>query len=174
MARHVGRLKLGSKPTQFYVRLRIIPLSHKRIIRHYVVAFVCLHFCLFVYQSAQFVQRALHYASGSRKFLRQIAQPPWGSIYILSSTDGAATIDIILDLLSSAVTVDIYIERRAPKLDHSVNDSFTFCRYAICCLISAEMPYDVFNVAIISSPNDQINDTIVWFGLLGFIAYQAL
>ena len=53
------------------------------IIRHNVVAFVCLHFCLTRCQSAQFIQRNLHYASGSREFLRQSAQPPWGSVYIV-------------------------------------------------------------------------------------------
>ena len=48
--RHVGRLKLGLKPVQLYVRLSIIPLSQHvnhvsfEIIRHYVVAFVCLPF----------------------------------------------------------------------------------------------------------------------------------
>ena len=84
----VGRLKLGSKPAQLNVRLSIILLSQQAkhgssgIIRHCVVAFVCLHFCLTGYQSAQFVRRALHYASGSRKFLRQSAQPPWASVYI--------------------------------------------------------------------------------------------
>ena len=50
LARHVGRLKLGSKSAQIYVRLSIIPLSHQAnhvssgILRHYVVAFFCLHF----------------------------------------------------------------------------------------------------------------------------------
>ena len=89
VARHVGHLKLGSKPAQLYVRLCIIPLSQQSthvswgIIRHFVVAFVCLHFCLTGYQSAQFIQRTLHYASGSRKFLRQSAQPPLGSVYII-------------------------------------------------------------------------------------------
>ena len=29
VARHVGRLKLGSKPTQLYVRLSIRPLDQK-------------------------------------------------------------------------------------------------------------------------------------------------
>ena len=72
---HVEDLKLGSKPTQLYVRIRIIPLSQlanhisSGIIRHLVVAFVCLHLYLTGYQSAQFVRRALHYASGSRNFL---------------------------------------------------------------------------------------------------------
>ena len=50
VARHVGRLMLGSKSAQFYVRIRIIlslQTNHVTwgIIRHYVVAFVCLHLC---------------------------------------------------------------------------------------------------------------------------------
>ena len=87
VASQVGRLKLGSKPTQLFVRFSIIPLSQQMnhvssgIIRHFVATFVCLHFCLTGYQSAQFVRRALHYASGSRKILRQSAQPPWVSVY---------------------------------------------------------------------------------------------
>ena len=54
--RHVGRLKLGSKPAQLYVRLSILPLSPQAnnvgsgIIKHCLVAFVCLHFCLAGYQ----------------------------------------------------------------------------------------------------------------------------
>ena len=56
MARHVGHLKLGSKPAQLYVRLSIRPLGQqayhvgKGIIWYYVAtaaaaaAFVCLHF----------------------------------------------------------------------------------------------------------------------------------
>ena len=52
VARHVGRFKLGLKPAQLYVRPSIIPLGHQSkyvrsgIIRHYVVAFVGLHFAL--------------------------------------------------------------------------------------------------------------------------------
>ena len=55
VARHVEHLKLGSKPAQIYVRLSILPLSPQvtyvisGIIRHYVVAFVCLHFTLLSY-----------------------------------------------------------------------------------------------------------------------------
>ena len=66
VARHVGGLKLGSKRAHLYVRFSILPLSQQTnytssgIIRHYVVVFVCLHFCLTRYQSAQ---RALFYAS---------------------------------------------------------------------------------------------------------------
>ena len=87
--RHVGRLKLGLKPIQFYVRLCIIPLSQQAnhvssgIIRHYIVPFVCLHFCLSGYQSAQFIGRALYYANSSRKIRRQSVQPPWGGVYIV-------------------------------------------------------------------------------------------
>ena len=54
MAKHVGHLKLGSKPAQLYVRLSIRPLGQqsyhvaKGIIRYYVAtaaaAFVRLHF----------------------------------------------------------------------------------------------------------------------------------
>ena len=54
VAQYVGRLKLGSKPAQLYVRLSIRPLGQqtyhvgKGIIRYYVAtaeaAFVCLHF----------------------------------------------------------------------------------------------------------------------------------
>ena len=53
MARHAGRLKMGSKPAQLYVRLSIRPLDQQAyhvgegIIRYNVAraaAFVCLHF----------------------------------------------------------------------------------------------------------------------------------
>ena len=52
VARHVGRLKLGLKPAQLYIWLRIRPLGQqayhlgKGIIRYYVAsaASVCLHF----------------------------------------------------------------------------------------------------------------------------------
>ena len=52
VARHVRRLKLGSKPDQLYVRLSFLPLSQQAIhvssgiIRHYEVVFVCLQFDL--------------------------------------------------------------------------------------------------------------------------------
>ena len=89
VARYIGRSKLGSKLAQLFVRLSILPLSQQAnhggvgIIKHYVVAFVSLHFCLTGYQSAQFIRRALHHASGSRKFFRQSVQPPWESVYIV-------------------------------------------------------------------------------------------
>ena len=90
---HVGRWKPGSKPVQLYVRLSLRPLGQKayhvwlrEFLRYYLVtaAAVCLHFLYPIgYHSAQFFRRALHYASGSRKFLHQSAQPPWGSVYIV-------------------------------------------------------------------------------------------
>ena len=52
VTRHVERFMLGLKPAQLYVGLSIIPFSHHSkyvssgFIRHYVVAFVCLHFTL--------------------------------------------------------------------------------------------------------------------------------
>ena len=56
VARHAGRFKLGSKPAQLYVRLSILLFSQQvthvssEIITHYVLAFVCLHFCVCGYQ----------------------------------------------------------------------------------------------------------------------------
>ena len=52
VARQTGRFKLGLKPSQLYVKLSIIQHGHQStyvssgIIRHYVGAFVCLHFTL--------------------------------------------------------------------------------------------------------------------------------
>ena len=92
VARTRRMLKLGSKPTQLYVRLSIRPLDQQayhvglEIIRYYVATaaavFVCLHFLS--YQSSQFVRIALHYVRGSCKFLRQSAQPPWRSVHIIT------------------------------------------------------------------------------------------
>ena len=51
-ARHTECFTLGWRPAQLYIRLSIIPLSHQStyvksgMIRHYVVAFDCLHFAL--------------------------------------------------------------------------------------------------------------------------------
>ena len=52
VARHAGCFKVKLKPAQLYVRLSILPLSHvviyasSEIIRHYLLAFVCLYFAL--------------------------------------------------------------------------------------------------------------------------------
>ena len=88
VARHVRCLKLGSKPAPLYVRLNIRPLGQQAYhvgLGNYEV--LCsnssssVRLFTFLYlignQSAQFVQRALRYASGSRKLLRQSAQLPW-------------------------------------------------------------------------------------------------
>ena len=92
VARHVGHLKLESKPAQLYVRLCIIPLSQQvnyvrsGIIRHYVVAFVCLHFALpdtRVLNS--FKELCIMRAAAVNSFTRVLN--PNGGTYILSSTD---------------------------------------------------------------------------------------
>ena len=64
MARHVGRLKLGSKPALLYIRLSIIPLTqqanHVQLGNYKAVSnsFRLLTFlCLTGYQSAQFFHR---------------------------------------------------------------------------------------------------------------------
>ena len=50
VAKHIGRLKLGSKPAQLYVGPSLRPLGQQAyhvssgIIRYLIVAFVCLHF----------------------------------------------------------------------------------------------------------------------------------
>ena len=65
VARHVGCLKLGSKPAQLYGKLSIIPLSQQA--NHVSPGIISCSFSLFTflyltgYQSAQFVRRALHY-----------------------------------------------------------------------------------------------------------------
>ena len=72
VCRHVWRLKLGSKAGQLYVRLSIIPFTQQenhfssRIIRYYIVVYVCLHFFFTGYQCVQFIHRALHFASGRK------------------------------------------------------------------------------------------------------------
>ena len=82
------------KPAQLYARLIIRPLGQQAYhvdYRNYKILFcnsrnsVRLFTFLYPigYQSAQFFRRALHYASGSRKFFRQSAQPPWGSVYVI-------------------------------------------------------------------------------------------
>ena len=81
VARQAGCFKLGSKPTQFYFTLSIIPLSHQVIyISPVIYNALCINFRLFIfcltgYQSAQFTRRALHSASVSRLFLLQGTQP---------------------------------------------------------------------------------------------------
>ena len=74
VARQVGRSKPGSKPMGIFKVL----CSNRS-------SSVCLFTFLYPigYQSVQFSRRALHYTSSGRKFLRQSAQPPGGSIYIV-------------------------------------------------------------------------------------------
>ena len=93
VARHVGRLNPWSKLVQLYVRLSIRPLGQQAYHvgeGNYKVLCSSSSVRLFTflypigYQSAQFFRRALHYASGVRKFLRQSAQLPWGIVYIVT------------------------------------------------------------------------------------------
>ena len=92
VARHGGRLNPRSKPAQLYVRLCIIPLSPQAknvssgIIRHYVVAFVCLHFALpdtRVLNS--FEELCIMRVAAVNTFARVLNLR--GEAYILSSTD---------------------------------------------------------------------------------------
>ena len=84
VARHVGRSKLGSKPAQLYIRLTAQPTSEPRQLRNYQG--LSCSFRLFTgYQSAEFVQRALHYVAAVNSFVR-VLNPRWEA-YILLSTD---------------------------------------------------------------------------------------
>ena len=49
VARHIGHLKLGSKPTQLYVRLSIIPLSQHVNYVSFGISKFCLHLYLIGY-----------------------------------------------------------------------------------------------------------------------------
>ena len=95
LVRYVGRSEPRSKPILLYVRLSLRPLSQQA---HHVWLKELLRYLwsnsssrLFTflypigYQSAQFFRRALHYASGGRKFLHQSAQPLWGSLSLVIS-----------------------------------------------------------------------------------------
>ena len=88
VAKHVGRSKPGSKPIQLYVRLSLRPLGHQgyhvwlRELLRYLCSNSSSRLFTFLYpigyQSAQFFQRALHYANGGRKFLSPECSTPMG------------------------------------------------------------------------------------------------
>ena len=92
VARHVGHSKPGSKPIQLYIRqsLRLLSQQVYHIWLKELLRYLCSNSSsrLFTflypigYQSAQFFQRALHYASGGQKFLHQSAQHIYIYIYI--------------------------------------------------------------------------------------------
>ena len=77
-------------PSQLYVRLIIILLSQQAnhissgIIRHYVIAFVCLHFCLTRVLNS-FKELCIMQVATINSFIRVLN--PCGGAYILSSTD---------------------------------------------------------------------------------------
>ena len=89
VARHAGRFKPGSKPTQLYVGLNILPNSHQAIyislgiMTHYVLAFVCLHFVLpdtgVLYS---FVELCIRKVAAVNSFAREL-NPRKGSVYIV-------------------------------------------------------------------------------------------
>ena len=84
VARQGGSSKPGSKPIQLYVRLSLRPLGQQayHVWLRELLRYLCSNsssrlftfLYLIGYQSAQFFRRALHYASGGRKFLHQSAQ----------------------------------------------------------------------------------------------------
>ena len=92
VTRHVGHFKLRLKATQLYVRLRILLLSPQLpyfrlgIIRHYVVAIVCLHFALPHTRMLNSYQKLCIRRIAVVNSLARVLNPLWG-MYILSSTD---------------------------------------------------------------------------------------
>ena len=84
VARHVRRSKPGSKPIQLYVRVSLRPFGQQayqvwlRELLRYLSSNSSSRLFTFLYpigyQSAEFFWRALHYASGDRKFLHQSAR----------------------------------------------------------------------------------------------------
>ena len=88
VARHVGRFKQVSKPTQLYIRLNIIPLSQlaiyvsSGIIRHYVIAFVCLHFALQDTRVLNSLEELCITRVAAVNSFARMLNPRWGSVYI--------------------------------------------------------------------------------------------
>ena len=89
VTRCVRRFKLGLKPAQIYVRLSIIPLSPQLtyvssgIIRHYVVAFVCLHFALpDTRKLNSYKELCITRVAADNSFVR-VLNTPIGSVYII-------------------------------------------------------------------------------------------
>ena len=94
VARHVGRFKLGLNPAQLYVRFGIITLSHQLIyistgmIRHYVVAFVCLHFALpDTRMLHSFEELCITWEAAVNSFARVLNSPEGERIYCHPQTD---------------------------------------------------------------------------------------
>ena len=96
MAGDVGRLKLGSKPAQLYVRLSIRPLDQqvyhvgKGIIRHYVAttaasAFVCLHCIPYRIPECSIRSKSLALCEGLPKIPSPECSTPMGErIYVFN------------------------------------------------------------------------------------------
>ena len=92
VVRHVGHLKLGSKPTQLYVRDRIIPLSQQAnhvssgIIRHYAVLSFVYAFALPDTRVLNLFEKLCIMRMTAVNSFSIVLNPRWG-VYILSSTD---------------------------------------------------------------------------------------
>ena len=95
VARHVGRLKSGSKPIQLYIRLSLRLLGQqvyhvwlRELLRYYVVtaAAVCLHFYTLSATRVlnSFKELCIMHAPAENYFTRVLN--PHGGVYILSST----------------------------------------------------------------------------------------
>ena len=69
VARHVGRLKLGSKPARHYVKLSIKPLDQQ------------------AYQSAQFVRRACIMRAAAENSFTRVFNPHGGACTLSSKTN---------------------------------------------------------------------------------------
>ena len=89
VVRHVGCLKLRLKPTQLYVKLSIILLSYlltyisSVIIRHFVVALVCLHFALLDTRVLNsYEELCITQVAAINSFAREL-NPWWESVYIV-------------------------------------------------------------------------------------------
>ena len=90
VARHARCVKLGLKSDQLYIKLSIIPLSQQStyvslgIIRHYVVALVCLHFALLDTRGLTFYEElCIARVVVVNSLARVLNSPRWGvNIYI--------------------------------------------------------------------------------------------
>ena len=90
VAKHVGYLKLGSKPTQLYVRRSIIPLSHQANHVSLGIMSLCSRFSLFTFFALpdtkvlnSFEELCIMQVAAGNSFPR-VLKPPWGSVYIVT------------------------------------------------------------------------------------------